>query len=137
MRLLGKDSGYWYVSHMSKGLLRITVIVAAVCLGHKPALGEPWLPPGDILIRSDLQLLADVGMLQVPISTWPLSLANIAVALEDADSTEANPMAVQALQRVRIRLRDESRVNNVRIRSSIRGSSEQYMEVLCINLNLT
>jgi hypothetical protein len=108
---------------MNKDFLCITAIVATVCLSHKLALGEPWLPPGDMLIRSDLQLLADVGMLQVPLTTWPLSLANIDAALEGADITEGNPMVVQALQRIRNKLRDEYRVNDVGIRSSMRGSS--------------
>ena len=109
---------------MNKGLLRITALAAVVFLSYRPVLGEPWLSPGDTLMRSDLQLLSDVGLLQVPLTTWPLSLANIDAALQDVDASEGNPMVLQSLQRIRDRLRDEFRINNVRTTSSIRASSK-------------
>ena len=112
---------------MNKIHLHLVVACTLVCLSHQPVLGEPWLAPGDMLIRSDLQLLADNGLLQVPLSTWPLSLANIDAALEGVGAIEGNSMVAQSLQRVRDRLREESRSNDVRIKSSIRGSSNPQM----------
>ena len=76
--------------------LRVTAI-AAVYLMHGPALGEPWLPPGDTLLRSDIQLLADSGVLQVPITTWPLAWSNIDAAVDDASTANLDPFVVQAL----------------------------------------
>jgi hypothetical protein len=59
------------------------------------ALAEPWLAPGDVWLRSDLQRLSDAGVITSPITTWPLSWADIAHdinqfkdfgALSDADA---------------------------------------------------
>ena len=88
---------------------RVTAI-AAVYLMHGSALGEPWLPPGDTVLRSDIQLLADSGVLQVPITTWPLAWGNIDAAVGSASIADLDSVVAQALQRVRERLRVETRV---------------------------
>lgn len=111
-------------SHINKDFLCITAIAVVVCLSHKPASGEPWLAPGDMLMRSDLQLLGDVGLIQVPLTTWPLSLGDIDTALEGVEVFQSDPMISQALQRVQLRVRDESRTNNIKARSFVRGSSQ-------------
>ena len=36
---------------------------------------DPWLAPGDEGLRSDIQLLADAGILRGPVTTWPLVVA--------------------------------------------------------------
>ena len=38
-------------------------------------IADPWLAPGDEGLRSDIQLLADAGILRGPVTTWPLVLA--------------------------------------------------------------
>jgi len=108
---------------MYKHFLYITVIIATTGLIYQPVLGEPWLSPGDMLIRSDLQLLADNGLLQVPLTTWPLSLANINAALKDGDISNEDPRVIHAMQRVRDRLGKEFELNNIETKSLIRASS--------------
>ena len=83
--------------------------IATVYLMHGLALGEPWLPPGDTLLRSDIQLLADSGVLQVPITTWPLAWSNIDAAVDSVSIVDLDSVVAQALQRVRERLRVETR----------------------------
>ena len=39
------------------------------------ARADPWLAPGDEGLRSDIQLLADAGILRGPVTTWPHVLA--------------------------------------------------------------
>ena len=112
------------VDRLNNSILNMMVIAAVVFLVYKPALAEPWLSPGDMLIRSDLQLLSDVGLLQVPLTTWPLSLANINDALQDVDVSKSNPMVLQSLQRIRYRLATESNINKVKISSAINVSSQ-------------
>ncbi|MAS82661.1 MAG: hypothetical protein CMF45_08230 [Legionellales bacterium] len=110
---------------MNKYFICIRIIVIIVCsfISYKPIFSEPWLPPGDMLIRSDLQLLHDFGVLQVPLTTWPLSLANIDAALDGADVSQAEYMVIQALQRVRDRIQEESSMGLSGVKSFIRGSS--------------
>ncbi|MFL2538648.1 MAG: capsule assembly Wzi family protein [Candidatus Rariloculaceae bacterium] len=112
---------------MNKGLLHISALFAIVFLSHKLALGEPWLSPGDMVMRNDLQLLSDAGLLQVPLTTWPISLANVDAALEDIDHIESDSIVGQSLTRVRNRLSEESRSNDIAITSSVRASSKEQM----------
>jgi len=44
--------------------------------------GEPWLPPGDVQVRHDLQLLVDEGVINLPMSQWPIAVSDLAHALE-------------------------------------------------------
>ena len=91
---------------------------------HGLALGEPWLPPGDTLLRSDIQLLADSGVLQVPVTTWPLAWSNIDAAVDSASIADLDPFVVQALQRVRDRLRVETRTGSAGIEGWLAASSQ-------------
>ena len=109
---------------MAKCFLNILVFIALVCLSYKPAFSEPWLSPGDILVRSDLQLLADEGLLKVPLNTWPISLANVDASLVGVNVSQENPLVARALQRIRGRLNNESRTNEVVVRSYVGVSSK-------------
>jgi len=46
------------------------------------ALSKPWLDPGDIRLRHELQLLSDGGLLDAPITAWPLSTKDIEANLK-------------------------------------------------------
>jgi len=48
---------------------------------HQPIKAEPWAMPDDLLIRHDIYLLVDSGVLNIPITTWPLSWGDIAYNL--------------------------------------------------------
>ena len=68
------------------------------------ASAEPWAPPGDLVLRHDVQRLADAGIIQSPVTTWPITWATL-----DYDVSSASPALVaslsdaesQALARVR------------------------------------
>lgn len=59
-------------------------LVLALLAG--PAFSDPWLAPGDVGLRLDIQLLADEGILRGPVTTWPMSWPDIA-----RDALAANP----------------------------------------------
>ena len=42
------------------------------------ASADPWLAPGDAGLRSDIQLLADAGIIRGPVTTWPMSWPDLA-----------------------------------------------------------
>ncbi|NNF60726.1 MAG: capsule assembly Wzi family protein [Gammaproteobacteria bacterium] len=65
-----------------------------------PALAAPWIDPGDIALRDDIQLLSDAGYITTPITTWPLSWGDIGANLDDQGGA-TSPAVLQALQRVK------------------------------------
>ncbi len=81
--------------------LRVAALVSFV-LAAAPALADPWLAPGALALRHDIQLLADEGVIRSPTTTWPLSWPDIARdVLGAADASTRNPLIDGALQRVR------------------------------------
>ena len=47
--------------------------------------GEPWLAPGNVQARHDIQLLVDDGVINIPLSQWPIATADLAQALAAAE----------------------------------------------------
>jgi hypothetical protein len=67
------------------------------------ANADPWLAPGDAALRSDIQLLADAGILHGPVTTWPISwpdLAHDALDAGEAGLDEATRLALLRVQRL-------------------------------------
>ena len=81
----------------------------------------PWLEPGDIWLKSDVQLLADAGIITSPISSWPLSWGDIAQDLNSAiDTEQLTPTVRAAYERLRERAGDELRVAEVALDTGFR-----------------
>jgi len=64
------------------------------------AHADPWLAPGDEGLRSDIQLLADAGILRGPVTTWPMSWPDIARDALAANSSRFDDSVMDALLRV-------------------------------------
>src|SRR5699024_6874234 len=74
------------------------------------ASATPLMMPGDSGLRSDVELLADAGILSGPVTTWPLSWAQVAADLERVpDGAHMAPAVAGALRRVRARLQQSER----------------------------
>jgi len=83
--------------------------IAAVSLlcSAPAALADPWLAPGDLGLRHDIQLLADEGIIRSPVTTWPMSWPDIARDVNAAaDAADSNPLIAGALQRLKRAARD-------------------------------
>lgn len=72
------------------------------------AHANPWLAPGDEGLRSDIQLLADAGVLRGPVTTWPISWPDIARDVISAEEHGLEEATMNALMRVRRLARDAS-----------------------------
>jgi hypothetical protein len=70
------------------------------------AHADPWLQPGDAALRSDIELLADAGILRGPVTTWPVSWPDIARDVSGADDHGLDEATANALLRVRRRVRE-------------------------------
>ncbi|HUG72315.1 MAG TPA: capsule assembly Wzi family protein [Steroidobacteraceae bacterium] len=75
--------------------------LALLAVGTAAAQGF-FLPAGDARLRDDLTLLVDEGVINLPLSEWPLARIDVADALAVIDGADlADPALRQALVRVR------------------------------------
>ncbi len=97
-------------------LLRRAFVCAAtfalIAVPTRAALAEPWLAPGDAVLRSDLTTLGDAGVLRAPLTTWPLPWGEIAADVRDASVAGLRGDELLALERVRARASVETRVRD-------------------------
>lgn len=79
----------------------IGLALAAVLLCPAESLADPWAAPGDTSLRHDVSVLADRGVLRGPVTSWPLSWADIARDVLGGRATGSlDPAAQAALIRV-------------------------------------
>ena len=62
------------------------------------------MAPGDLQLRSDLQLLNDSGLTNIPMTAWPVAVGDVYVALTDADLRSLSGPSRLAYDRVKERL---------------------------------
>jgi hypothetical protein len=96
----------------------LAIVVVALAAAHV-ASAEPWVAPGDVRLRHDLELLYDAGVLTGPSLSWPLSWPDIARDLGRADASELPMGAAAALLRVRSRLGREQRIREPALSAEI------------------
>lgn len=72
------------------------------------AEAKPWLDTGDMKLRHELQLLSDSGLLNVPLTTWPLASKDIHDGLKkSASNASSHPELLSALSSINKRLEEE------------------------------
>jgi hypothetical protein len=70
-----------------------------------------WFESGDVVLRNDLLVLNDAGVIRLPVNHWPMPRAAVAYALGNAKDHAAINAAVQrALERVKARVNDSGRM---------------------------
>lgn len=87
-----------------RGFTRATGAVALLLAAH--AAAGPWTPAGDERLRHDVQLLADSGLIDIPLTTWPASWPDIAKSVGTLGGIELDSPRAAALRRVQRRARD-------------------------------
>lgn len=102
--------------------------VAALAASLLPVHGghaDPWLEPGDVRLRHDLALLADAGIVRAPLTTWPVSWAEIARDVGNKGAAPGQPLwLAAALARVQAAARDASRDGTVAANARLAGSEK-------------
>ncbi len=73
------------------------------------ATAKPWISPGDPLLRSDIQLLSDIGVIKSPVTTWPINWSGIKRDLFEARNLKLGKIENDARQRVLRRCKYETR----------------------------
>ena len=92
--------------------MRIPLICLFLCLAS-PVNAGPVIASGDLVLRHDIQTLADSGIIKGPTSTWPLAWGPILADVANADASELAPAVVDALERVHNRAAWETRTDEL------------------------
>ena len=66
-------------------------LLAALLASGAAVAGEPWLAPGNVQARHDLQMLVDDGVIDLPVSGWPIAVPDVAAALSRIPSPRPSP----------------------------------------------
>ncbi len=107
-----------------RGRSGVLALVLGALVWGQPAVAQLLLAPDDRSLRADLQYLADAGVLQSPLTTWPIPRAQLQPLLE-AD-VEDYPSAVRAAhERVVRRVADPARAE-VTVRAAARPDPRTY-----------
>jgi len=96
---------------------RFMTWLVAACLFVPSAMAEPMAAPGDLRLRHDLLLLADSGLLNIPLTTWPISWGDVSNALADKNKAKT-PAQMASWQRVYQRMEYEF-ANKIRLSSRL------------------
>src|SRR3546814_18802728 len=84
--------------------MRWSLLMAAAMLSvSAPALAGPWIDPGDVQVREDVERLKAARIINGPTNAWPLPwavMSDLARAADDAQLPPDLRAAAQRLQRV-------------------------------------
>ncbi len=53
------------------------LLLSLACVLALPAQAEVWFQPGDARVKADLEILADAGVLDMPVMSWPVYLPDV------------------------------------------------------------
>lgn len=111
----------------NKTPVRCTICVCTVVtllLSVSSALGGPFVAPADMRLRHDLLLLDDAGLINVPVTTWPLAWDDVMKALDDIDPLELAGALHFAYLRLKSSLRAATETGDVAYRVSAGAAVE-------------
>jgi hypothetical protein len=86
------------------------------------ASAEPWMSPGDVRLRHDLQQLSDRGLLSGPTLSWPIGWSQVARELGKLDTAALSAGERTTVERLRARAAREMRTGDVSLRATLSGA---------------
>jgi hypothetical protein len=88
------------VSGVRSGIFHVTAgCVLALWLGVTAAFASPWAEVGDDQLRSDIQILANAGVIDDITTQWPIPWAGVLSGLRDQVTLAQQPAYVRAAAR--------------------------------------
>jgi hypothetical protein len=103
---------------------RQLALACVAALAAATVVAEPWVGPGDVRLRHDLQRLADAGLLTGPSLSWPIAWSQVARELGRLDPKALDAGAGAAVERLRARAAREMRAGDVRLEATLSGSAD-------------
>ncbi len=89
----------------------VVAVITAVILSPVKLSAEPWVDTRDPWMRADIEYLSKIGLIQVPINTWPLMWSAILDDLERADLQGHPQRAVTSYERLMVAGSRATKVN--------------------------
>jgi hypothetical protein len=83
---------------------------------------EPWMSPGDVRLRHDLQQLSDQGLLSGPTLSWPIGWSQVARELRKIDAAALSPSEQATVERLLSRAAREMRAGDVGVVATLAGA---------------
>ncbi|MBV35098.1 MAG: hypothetical protein CMP47_06520 [Rickettsiales bacterium] len=83
-------------------------LIALLILSGSIVKAEPWLDTRDAWLRADIEALSAHGVINTPITTWPLPWARIVKDIDNAELDQVPEPLVAALMRVKRKARIET-----------------------------
>jgi hypothetical protein len=109
---------------LAPALFAATVVTGGLFAAAGQA--EPWVGPGDMALRHDLQQLADAGLLHAPTMSWPLPWSDIRRDADAADASALSPRLQAALGRVKKRAALETTANDIDLAVEVAGTTDPW-----------
>jgi len=100
----------------------VLVLIVSCCL-TATVWAEPWAGPGDARLRNDLQLLNDTGVINIPLTAWPVTWGDAYGALSDKIISDLSDDVRAAYGRVRRLARDEQGYGSAVYQFAVGGAS--------------
>ncbi len=87
------------------------IIFSIALLFVTSANAEPWIDTRDAWLRADIEYLSDIGLIKVPVTTWPLMWAPILNDLNQADIDNLSENELRVYKRVKRKGRFETKLD--------------------------
>ena len=88
------------------------------------SFAAPWVEPDDLALRNDIQLLADIGLITAPVTTYPLMWNAIKDDILSANTSLLSDEQIQALNHVRYNYKYASSNQNTTKKSIYLASNQ-------------
>ncbi|MGB7741050.1 MAG: capsule assembly Wzi family protein [Steroidobacteraceae bacterium] len=112
--------------HRVPGSVPALLPLVVVLLFAAGAHAEPWIGPGDMALRHDLQQLADAGVLRAPAMSWPLPWTDIRRELGAEDASKLSSGLQSALGRVQKRAALETVAHDIDVGAEVAGTTDPW-----------
>ena len=93
------------------------LVISAIACTALTARADPLARPGDLLLRQDVQLLVDQGLINIPVTAWPIPWADIRAQLDSAGEQDVSGEAARAIKRLQLRAQSELGTGNPKVRA--------------------
>ncbi len=83
----------------------LATLAFALAMLPRLAKADPWLGPGHTQLRQDIELLVDTGVINVPVTTWPIPWGSVSAELAKVDASRLSPAQQLAYEGLLARVR--------------------------------
>lgn len=98
------------------------ILSLSMILLSSQVTAKPWLDAGDMRLRHELQILSDSGLLDAPLTTWPLASKDIHARLKTPEKGKPlRPELQDALNNIKQRLKEEDYITGFKVTGNARS----------------